>query len=63
MYYLHYDVETLAITGSGFTPDGTFPAGTLSCTQEQAAFWGQWRLVADHGTIQLTPVNDTEDNS
>lgn len=35
-YYLTPNATGTAFTGSGYTPDGTIPAGAIVCTQEQA---------------------------
>jgi len=35
-YYLELNADGTAFTGSGFSPDGTIPAGAIACTQAQA---------------------------
>jgi hypothetical protein len=35
-YYLEPNASGTVFTGSGFSPDGTIPAGAIACTQAQA---------------------------
>jgi len=40
------------VTGSGYTPDGTLPAGAIPCTEQHAAAAGPWSTVSN-GVLML----------
>ena len=43
-YFLTPDASNTAFTGSGYTPDGTLPAGAIACTQDQAQNFAAYAL-------------------
>lgn len=48
------DPDPKPVTGFGFTPDGTIPAGAIACTTAQAAAWQGSTIVG--GAIVPPPV-------
>ena len=56
-YYLHYDNSGKTF-GTGFTPDGTFPAETIACSQSQAENFQCWG-VAGGALVAVTPPTPT----
>lgn len=56
-YFLTLDASG-AVCGSGYTPDGTVPAGALICTQAQAERPGDWSVVA--GEVVAAPSQTPE---
>ena len=52
-YYLTPNAAGTAFQGTGYTPDGTIPAGAIPCTQEQAQNWQQY--VPSNGEIVSAP--------
>lgn len=55
-YYFLLD-ENQKIIGSGATPDGTFPARSIICSQEQATTPSNW-MVSDGKIIQSSKFLD-----
>ncbi len=53
LYYLIPNTAGTAFQGTGYTPDGTLPAGAISCTQEQAQNFQAY--VPSNGEIVSAP--------
>jgi hypothetical protein len=55
-YYLMPDASGTAFNGSGYTPDGTFPAEAIPCTQAQAQ---QFQSLVPDGNGGLTSAPES----
>ena len=44
-----------AVTGGGYSPDGTLPPGAIACTQAQAASAGPWDTIVSGALVVGTP--------
>ncbi len=53
-YFLTPNASGTAFTGSGYTPDGTLPAGAIACTQTQADNFSAYALSG--GAIVAAPA-------
>ncbi len=53
-YFLTPDSASTGFTGSGYTPDGTIPAGAIACTQTQADNYSAYSLSG--GAIVSAPA-------
>src|SRR3954469_1212516 len=44
-----------AVTGSGYSPDGTLPAGAVVCSQAEAEAAGPWSTIVDGALVVGEP--------